>query len=162
MHKKEKIKKTDNNAVDDGRNQASGSKPQRGDRKRGNGYPKFGRNDIIYLSVLAVVLVVAVIAIYAGGSAGDAIVITVDGAEYGRYSLDTDQEIPITDADGKVTNIVRIEDGAARMVEADCPDGLCMKQGSIRHNRQNIICLPNRVVVTVEGSEEADVDAVAQ
>ncbi len=123
---------------------------------------RFGKYDIIYLSVLAVLILILLVILYTGGTDGDVIVITGDGEEYGRYALDEDQEIAVYAADGTITNLVIIEDGAAFMQEADCPDGLCMKQGSISRDKQNIVCLPNRVVVTVASSEEADVDAVAQ
>ena len=123
---------------------------------------RFGKNDIIYLSILAVLILIILVALYTGGTDGDVIVITVDGEEYGRYALDEDQEIAICDTDGNQTNLVIIADGAAYMQDADCPDGLCMHQGSISRDKQNIVCLPNRVVVTVESNKEADVDAVAE
>ena len=57
-----------------------------------------------------------------------------------------------------------IEDGAARMEDADCPDQICVRQGKIRAQGETIICLPNRVVVRITGTGEPDgeeVDAVA-
>lgn len=123
---------------------------------------KFGKNDIIYLSVLAVIIIIFLIIIYSGKSPGDVVIITVDGEEYGRYALSVDREIEVCDYDGNVTNIVVIEDGKAYMKEADCPDHLCINQGSISNDRQNIVCLPNRVVVTVESTKESGVDAIAQ
>ena len=52
--------------------------------------------------------------------------ITVDGKEYGTYSLMQNQTIPIND-----TNICIIKNGQAFMTEANCPDHLCMEQTSI-------------------------------
>ena len=46
--------------------------------------------------------------------------ITVDGKEYGTYSLEKDQTIKIND-----TNVCEIKDGQARMISAQCPDHLC-------------------------------------
>jgi len=48
-------------------------------------------------------------------------------------------------------NVIEIKDKRVRMREASCPDKLCVKQGWIE--RGAIICLPNRVVVTVGGDE---------
>ena len=48
--------------------------------------------------------------------------ITVDGKEYGTYSLEKDQTIKIND-----TNVCEIKDGQARMISAQCPDFLYMK-----------------------------------
>jgi hypothetical protein len=89
----------------------------------------------------------------------DVVVVTVDGETYGTYGLDTPQEVSV-EIQGTVTNVITIADHTATMTEADCPDHLCMKQGSISYDKENIVCLPNKVVVTVEAQESAEFDAV--
>lgn len=84
------------------------------------------------------------------------VVITVDGGEYGSYSLNTDTVIYVNEH-----NMVVIRDGAVWMEEADCPDRLCINQGKIKNSGQTIICLPNRVMVTIKGGE-AEYDGVAE
>lgn len=78
--------------------------------------------------------------------------ITVNGELYGSYSLAEDQVIPISD-----TNICEIKDGQVRMIEADCPDHLCMKQ-KIDGSGGTIVCLPNRVVIEGEKASGSDDD----
>ena len=46
------------------------------------------------------------------------------------------------------------------MIDANCPDKLCVKQKSISKNNENIICLPNKVIVEVESEENSEYDAV--
>ena len=75
--------------------------------------------------------------------------ITVDGEEYGTYSLAEDTVISIAG-----TNICEIKDGKVKMIEADCPDHLCMKQKAITNAVGTIVCLPNKVVI--EGEKAAD------
>ncbi|MEY8532084.1 NusG domain II-containing protein [Blautia pseudococcoides] len=83
--------------------------------------------------------------------------ITVDGEEYGVYSLEDDQVIHIGD-----TNVCVIKDGYVSMTEADCPDHLCMKQKRISKEGGTIVCLPNRVVLEITGDESLDApDVVA-
>ena len=83
--------------------------------------------------------------------------ITVDGEEYGVYSLEEDQVIHIGD-----TNVCVIKDGYVSMTEADCPDHLCMKQKRISKEGGTIVCLPNRVVLEITGDESLDApDVVA-
>ena len=119
---------------------------------------RFGKNDVIFLSLLAVICVIACIAIYTGGMTnGSYITITIDGTEYGTYSLQENQTIPIGNP---VRNTVVIQDGKAKMVEAECPDGLCVKQKEIYYDKESIICLPNKIVVTVTSEEESGLDAV--
>lgn len=87
---------------------------------------------------------------------GNVLEITVDGETYGTYSLQEDQTIEIGGG-----NICRIEGGEVSMIWADCPDQLCVHQASVGEHGGNIICLPNRVVLSVGGYEEgAPVDTV--
>ena len=52
--------------------------------------------------------------------------------------------------------MVYIEDGAAWISEADCPDGYCIRQGKITGKGQVIVCLPHRLVLEVTGEESGD------
>ena len=47
-------------------------------------------------------------------------------------------------------NHLVIQDGCARIEEADCPDKLCVKQGTVSESGESLVCLPNRVVVAVK------------
>ena len=111
-------------------------------------------------------ILVLALAMWAGmsfvnkGSHGT-ICITVDGKEYGTYSLAKNQIIKIND-----TNVCEIKDGQARMISAQCPDHLCMKQKAIDEKGGTIVCLPNKVVIEGEKSidskktDEPVIDAV--
>lgn len=87
---------------------------------------------------------------------GEQITITVDGQLYGTYSLKEDQTIEING-----TNVCRIEDGKAKMIQADCPDHLCMHQKAVDENGGTITCLPNKVVITGGQKGSGGTDAVA-
>lgn len=77
-------------------------------------------------------------------------VVRIDGEEYGRYALSSDNEIVI-EQNGHV-NIIEIKDGAVRMKSADCPDKTCVRQGYITGGGEVIVCLPARLTVTLEGA----------
>ena len=86
------------------------------------------------------------------------VVITVDGAEFGRYELTKDQEIEIGN-----TNKAVIKDGYVDMIWADCPDKLCVNHVSINKAGNSIICLPNKVVITIENTAgKSEIDTMAQ
>ncbi|MBR4026884.1 MAG: NusG domain II-containing protein [Lachnospiraceae bacterium] len=119
---------------------------------------RFGKNDILFLTILALCCIGITIAVYAGGAIkGEYITITVDGQEYGTYSLLKNQIISIGES---TTNIIEIREGKAYMVEASCPDQLCVKQKEISFDKQSIICLPNKIVVTVTSNRESELDGV--
>ena len=111
---------------------------------------RFGKNDILLLGILAVVILVFYVGMTSALQSGDSIIITVNGSEYGRYSLTENKEIPIK-IDGKVTNIVTIENGTAYMLEADCPDQVCVRQGAISQGGVPVICMPHHLSVRIEG-----------
>lgn len=79
--------------------------------------------------------------------------ITANGEEYGIYSLSEDQVISISD-----TNVCEIKDGEVHMIEADCPDHLCMRQ-KIDSTGGTIVCLPNKVVIEGEKASNTDDDS---
>ena len=84
------------------------------------------------------------------------VTIKVNGKITGRYSLEENQEIEINDG----SNLLKIKDGEADMISADCPDKLCVHQKAISKDGESIICLPNQVVVEIESSESSEYDAV--
>lgn len=86
---------------------------------------------------------------------GRSVIVTSEGEIYGTYSLAQDQTIDING-----TNRLVIADGTAVMEWADCPDQICVNHGSVSRNGESIICLPNKVVVTVQDKEETKVDGV--
>ena len=92
-----------------------------------------------------------------GEKSADYITVKVNGKIEGVYSLADDQEIVLNNG----SNVLKIKNGEADMIRADCPDQLCVKQKAVSKNKESIICLPNQVVVTVRGGEKRDVDAVA-
>ena len=80
--------------------------------------------------------------------------ITVNGEEYGTYSLGKDQVIKING-----TNVCEIKNGEVKMTEADCPDHLCMKQKAVDSTGGTIVCLPNKVVIEGEKGESLNEDS---
>ncbi|MCR4705333.1 MAG: NusG domain II-containing protein [Lachnospiraceae bacterium] len=86
-------------------------------------------------------------------------VVERDGRVEARYPLSEDRKVFLSSDLG--SNTLTIEDGKVSVSEADCPDRICMKQGTIDKNGQSIICLPHRLVIRIESGEEASVDGVS-
>lgn len=53
-------------------------------------------------------------------------------------------------------NKIVIRDGAIGIVEADCADGVCVGQGYINKPGQQVVCLPHRLIITIEGKNTED------
>ncbi len=76
------------------------------------------------------------------------------------YSLSQEREISVCGRDG-LTVVISIENGAAFVKTADCPDHVCVKTGRLSRGGQTAVCLPAGVMLTVEGDRQAP-DAVAR
>jgi hypothetical protein len=122
-------------------------------------YKKFGKNDVFFIGFLFLFCVALSVSIYKGGAVkGSYVTVTIDGQEFGPFALDEEQVFNALDAEKKIMNTVTIKDGKAYMSFADCPDQLCTHQNAIMYDKQSIICLPNKVVVTVTSDKKDDVD----
>lgn len=118
---------------------------------------RFGKNDVIFIAILAVFCIGICIFVYRGANVeGSSVTITVDGETYGVYSLLQEQTIVIETELGK--NVIEIKGGKAYMLQASCPDQLCVDQNRIAYDKESIICLPNKVVLTVTSDTKSDTD----
>lgn len=85
---------------------------------------------------------------------GERVVITVDKNEYASYNFsDVDKEITLKINTEFGSNTVVIDKNSVRVTEADCPDKLDVKAGSINQTNQMIVCLPNRLMIEIKGGE---------
>lgn len=55
-------------------------------------------------------------------------------------------------------NVLQFVDGEVRIIEASCPDQLCVKQGKIGQVGQLLVCLPNRLVVEIKANDAVNDD----
>ena len=115
------------------------------------------KNDWILVAVILVLAGIGFLILTSFGRQTAGIVkVTVDGELFGTYSLKREQEIKIND-----TNYLMIKDGQADMIEADCPDQICVDHIAISKNKETIVCLPNKVIVEIVGGEDVEIDVVA-
>ena len=117
------------------------------------------RDIILIVSLLVVGIIALVIWHFVYSVDGKYVTIEQRDNLIGIYPLNVDKEIEIEHR-GEVVNKIVIEDGYCYMEEAECPDHLCIKQGKVNKSGQTIVCLPNRVVVTVVDSDSSDYDSI--
>ncbi|MGL5313562.1 MAG: NusG domain II-containing protein [Peptostreptococcaceae bacterium] len=86
-----------------------------------------------------------------------------------KVSGDFYKNIPLSNSDGEQTflietphgnNTVIVNNGSIQIIEADCHDDLCVKQGIISKVGQNIICLPHELVIEIKGDNDSSSDDV--
>lgn len=105
--------------------------------------------DIIIIAIaVAAAAVLYACGVFSPKDKGSEAVVYIDKEEYARLPLDEDTSIKVETEEGY--NIIEIKDGYADCVEADCRDGLCVKQKKISKKDETIICLPHKVIVEIE------------
>lgn len=115
------------------------------------------KNDWIFIAAVLVFGMLFWRLQYLGKESGEGtVVIKVDGETYGEYSLKKEQTIKIND-----TNRIAVKEGHVEMVDANCPDQICVHHKAISRTGESIICLPNQVVLSIEDGKDAKLDAVA-
>ena len=121
----------------------------------------FGRRDLILLLVVLAIGLAGILFLYTRPAAADGEVEgSVDGEVVMTLPLSEDTKVTISGFDGG-ENLLVISDGKAEIESASCPDGVCVRHYAISRDGESIICLPNRVVVTIRGGEKGEVDAIA-
>ncbi len=118
------------------------------------------RRDILLLGDVTALAMIIMLMMRVFSHTGERVKISVDGTVIGEYPLDEENEVLIDGANGGFNRLV-IRDGRADMVEADCPDKLCVHQAPVSRSGGSIVCLPHKVVVTIEGGK-AEYDALTR
>ena len=115
------------------------------------------RLDIIVIVAMLLVSVVLLLVMTLSWKEGATVVVEIDGTTVATYSLYQNGEYPLNGG----TNVLVIENGQAYLNYSNCPDHTCEKTGKIQYVGQSIICLPNKVAITIKGEADGGVDFVS-
>ena len=112
---------------------------------------KIKKADLVFISIILLVTIFAVIFLLQKSSSST-VTINIDGDIYNEYHLNHDEIIEIDIDDKK--NIIQIKDKKVSMTYSNCPDNICVNQGQINSSFVPIVCLPHKIIVSVENSNE--------
>lgn len=105
---------------------------------------------IIFIIIFVAVISLIIINIYYKDT-GKTVQIFVKNKLIKELPLNKDVTFNIEDGDSY--NILLIKDNCVYMTDANCPDKLCIEQGKIKKNGENIICLPHKVIIKVTSDD---------
>lgn len=108
------------------------------------------RTDIKLILAILVIAIIWILLSGLLGKAGSEAVVYVDGAEQARYPLAVENEITVGG-----TNTFVIRQGQVQMIEAKCPDQICVHHKPVSKSGETIVCLPNKIVIEIEGGESS-------
>lgn len=78
---------------------------------------------------------------------GGTVLIEVDGRTVYKLSLGESEKVTLDGIRGKFT--VESREGRVAMINADCPNHICMRTGWRSRSGEMIVCVPNKVVVRI-------------
>ena len=116
---------------------------------------------LVVLCVAALAVALALFQWRGGTSQGLTAVVSVDGTEIDRVSLE-DATGEKTYQAGAYTLTVEYAAGSAWVRTSSCPTQDCVHTGVVSRGGQSIVCLPARIIIRLEGgrAEDGGVDAV--
>ncbi|WP_129723619.1 NusG domain II-containing protein [Xylanivirga thermophila] len=82
------------------------------------------------------------------------VIVEVDGRIIEKIPMSVDtigKEFTIETGNGGY-NVIRIDDKGVSIIDANCPDKICIHEGWIQDPGQVIVCLPHKMVVKIEGT----------
>jgi len=68
------------------------------------------------------------------------------------------KEFIITTSHGD--NTILVKDNTIQVLDADCDDELCVKQGIISNVGENLICLPHELIIEIKGDSDSSSDMI--
>jgi hypothetical protein len=108
------------------------------------------KNKLWIIVIAAIFIVSAAIAVfqYTHKTKGQFAEIYQDGVLLQTVDLSKDTEFTLWSDNGGY-NTIRVREGTIAVVEASCPDKVCVHQGAVSGGPQPIVCLPNKLVIKV-------------
>lgn len=103
----------------------------------------FKRTDRIIIAVIAVMVLCSCIIYFLPRHKGKTVQIKQNNELVYSYPLNENRTVELDN------NVIEIKNGKVFMKSAECRDRICVKTGEISNTGQSIICLPNRVSITV-------------
>ncbi|MEE4311622.1 MAG: NusG domain II-containing protein [candidate division KSB1 bacterium] len=118
------------------------------------------KGDMFLILAMIVLSVASLVIIRRSQTSGRSAVITVDGIERERLALSRDRELTVSGPIGET--VVKVEDNRIRVLHSDCAAKVCVKTGQIHLNGQMIVCVPNKVVISITAYHQRSIDVVTE
>ncbi len=88
------------------------------------------------------------------------VVVEVSGRLYGVYDLNIDRVIDLI---GPHSNVrINIEDGYVFVSESGCPQKICKKMGKKNRVNDIIVCIPNHLIIKIDGEKSNKLEFITQ
>ena len=112
------------------------------------------KGDLVLLTILLVIVLAAFVGIeiFKGGDNRDRVAVVKQGdIIVKRINLNNVKGAESFEISGEYKETILVEKGRIRFAFANCPDKLCVKKGWLSRKGDVAVCIPNRVIINIEG-----------
>lgn len=118
---------------------------------------RYRAGDLVVLALGASCVGASYAAFWGDRTAGTEAAVFVDKEQVALLDLSADGD---HDVGGRIgTSVLRVQAGRVRFIDSPCPGRICVHSGWLARSGEVAACLPNSVVVEVQGGER-EYDAV--
>lgn len=117
--------------------------------------PASGKAGAIVVVALVALVLAGFAATQAFGALADARTVHIQDADGKTYDMPLSEngQLMVSTTEGE--NVIVVEGGKVRVESADCPNQDCVHQGEISQAGQQIVCLPHKLVVSIQADGES-------
>lgn len=118
------------------------------------------RNDIILIIAFLLLAIFTFGYMQSIKEEGDTVIVKLDGEIHMEIPLSEDKSYTVELSEGKY-NTLMIKDGYVEMLEASCPDQICVNHRKIQKSGETIVCLPNKLIIEIDSKYISEIDGIA-
>jgi hypothetical protein len=111
------------------------------------------KGDVVLIAVLTVLSFAGLGSMRLAGLSGNHAVVDVNGRRTLELPLDRDAEYSVMGPLGET--VIEVRNKAVAIERSPCPRGVCMHMGWIRYPGELLVCVPNRVCVSIRGKTDS-------
>ena len=108
------------------------------------------------LLIVVVLLVASSFLILLGQKTGGKVVVSVNDKIVFVAPLNKDRHVELEGPLG--VTVLEIKDGAARILSSPCTKKICIHMGEVRRSGDLLACVPNHLVINIEGNKNGKDD----
>lgn len=116
--------------------------------------------DKILVAVLIILGITSIFAINKKRLPGETCTVEFSGDMKHYLKLSENQNLYVEGSMGKTS--IQIKNNKVRVTHSDCPEKICARTGWISNVGQIIVCVPNKVVIKIDGEKQDFFNVITQ
>ncbi len=114
--------------------------------------------------ILAVILIISGLylsyTLTSGSGSGSTVNISINGNPYASYSLEENRTITVES--GNYINKITINNQEVSMTFSNCTGQDCVKHRPISETSETLVCLPHKLIIEIDSTEDSSFDAISR